>query len=154
MKCAKCNSEWNTSPSISASMTVCPFCGASLAPEKDLFASDYDVLRYLCARFGTDFMRDGSRLLACFSDLAPMLKKEKRILSYFIECNGHIQILDSIAKDPPEQQLAVKRVIRQMTDELFVSEAISCAITTSFLKAVNKHDSSPVVTQNCNKEKA
>jgi len=155
MKCAKCNSEWNTSPSISASMTTCPFCGQNLYAKEKGFASDYDVLRYLYEHFGLEFMRDGARILACFADLAPMLKKEKRILSYFIECNGHIQILDSIAKDPPEQQLAVKRVVRQMTDELFVSEAISCAITTSFLKAVNKkHDSSPAVTQNCNKEKA
>ena len=147
MKCSKCNSEWNTSPSISASMTVCPFCGESLCVKKDAFVSDYDVLRYLCSHFGIDFMRDGARVLACFADLAPMLKKEKRILSYFIECNGHIQILDSIAKDLAEQQLATKRVVRQMTDELFVAETVSCAIAESFLKAVNNPTSNPAVTQ-------
>lgn len=150
MKCAKCNSEWNTSPSISASMTVCPFCGASLAPEKDLFASDYDVLRYLCARFGTDFMRDGSRLLACFSDLAPMLKKEKRILSYFLECNGHIQVLDSITKELSEQRLTTKRIVQQMTDELFVAESVSYAIVESFQKAVGIQNANQVDVQNTN----
>lgn len=145
MKCRFCNSEWNTSPSISASIKSCPFCGGRLSVHIDSFTTEYSVLQYIYERFGREFMRDGNRVLACFSDLAPSLKKEKRMLAYLFECNGHIQILDAL-EDFSDMSLVVQRIVQQMSDELFVAEGIAQTIVNSYLQAVKSEINASHVT--------
>ena len=135
MKCRLCYSEWNTSPSISASIKSCPFCGGRLSVPACDFTTEHSVLQHIYERFGCEFMRDGNRVLACFSDLAPSLKKEKRMLAYLFECNGHIQILDAL-EDFSDMSLVVQRIVQQMSDELFVAEGIAQTIVNSYLQAV------------------
>ena len=133
MKCRLCNSEWNTSPSISASIKSCPFCGGRLSVPADDFTTEHSVLQHIYERFGCEFMRDGNRVLACFSDLAPSLKKEKRMLAYLFECNGHIQILDAL-KDFSDMSLVVQRIVQQMSDELFVARESHRLLSTPICK--------------------
>ena len=153
MKCRLCNSEWNTSPSISASIKSCPFCGGRLSVHVDSFTTEYSVLQHICERFGRKFMRDGNRVLACFSDLAPSLKKEKRMLAYLFECNGHIQILDAL-EDLSDMSLVVQRIVQQMSDELFVADGIAQTIVNSYLQAVKseRKASSEAFPQTGNRE--
>ncbi len=140
MKCRFCNCEWNAPPSISASLKACPFCGGALSEPVNEFSSPEAVLKYIFERFGIEFMRDGSKLLSCFADLAPALKKEKRMLSYFVECNGNTILIDAKGDSSEAVEAAVKRVVEQMVEELFVSENVSAGIAEAFLAAISKDE--------------
>ena len=53
------------------------------------------TLTTIYRQFGEEGMRDGKKLIGCFMDFAPDLKRELILLRGFIKCNGHKQILDA-----------------------------------------------------------
>ena len=74
MKCKKCKSEWNSSKSIQ----VCPFCGESLVqPESE---KPEDILSYIIEEYGIEVFQKEKLLLSYFSDFAPHLSKEYKLL--------------------------------------------------------------------------
>ena len=103
MKCGYCNSEWSVNPGLSLSVTKCPFCGKPLQSEKKAETVE-EVLTEIKLRFGTGVFADGKKLAAYFSDLAPQLSRQRRMLDYFVECNGPQKIMAVQSLSDHEQQ--------------------------------------------------
>ena len=130
MKCNNCGMEWSGPAAFTSKINACPFCGASLQPAKPQFSSMDEVLSYTVGTFGVEIMRDGVKLQSFFADLAPHLKKEKIMLRHFIECDGHIVLLQAVREEPQEAQAQINSVIQRMEDDLMVMPEVAspCAI--------------------------
>lgn len=133
MKCKSCGSEWNAPQNISASLSNCPFCGEALVPPAPKqFHTVEDVLTEITSRFGMDVLRNGQRTIALFSDLSPSLMRERLLLSYLIQSDGNIQLLQARDKTEVEQAACFRKVCRYLVDEQFVAEEAAYKICTSF----------------------
>lgn len=137
MKCNHCGSEWNVSPGLSMSITNCPFCGKSLLPEKKKLETIEDVLVAINNQFGVSVLTDETKLVAYFSDMAPQLSRQRRILGYFVECGGPRKIVSALNASDDEQSVCIKQIVREMKDEMYIEEAASQMICESFLFAVS-----------------
>lgn len=133
MKCMTCNAEWTVPQNISRSLTNCPFCGASLRSTVPRSLSTMeDVLQEILQRFGVDTLRNGQKLIALFSDLSPQLKRERLLLTYLIQADGNIKLLEARGKAKAEQQACFQQVCKYMVDEQFVAEDAARRICTSY----------------------
>lgn len=121
------------------SITNCPFCGKSLLPEKKKLDTVEDVLVEINRRFGISILTDEAKLVAYFSDLAPQLSKQRRILGYFVECGGPRKLVSVMQASENEQTICIKQIVKEMKDEMFIEEAASRMICDSFLFAICGH---------------
>lgn len=136
MKCKHCESQWDVNPGLSRSITNCPFCGASLLPEPKKSETVEDVLVEIYSRFGAGILASDTKLLAYFSDLAPHLVKQRKILSYFLECDGQKKLLAVEHASEEEQLVCVRRIVNEMNQELFIEVAAAQMICDAFLFAI------------------
>lgn len=146
MRCNYCGSEWNVSSGLSVSITNCPFCGKSLLPEKKQLNTVEDVLVEIKRLFGVSVLADETKLVAYFSDLAPQLSRQRRILGYFVECGGPRKIVSALNASDDEQSVCIKQIVREMKDEMYIEEAASQMICESFLFAVSGRRISEIPT--------
>ena len=137
MKCKHCKAEWNAPNATSVVMEKCPFCGQSLIEKDKKLDTLEAVLVEIVDSYGVDVLRNGKSMLAYVSDLAPSMRKEKKLLSYLIECGGHTQILNSLKNDPKEQKMCVENVIYTMHDQLFLEKAAAQTVCYAFYAAVS-----------------
>lgn len=114
-------------------------CAQSIQSDTEIGEKTYLVLRSICDQFGAEIIQNGSRALAYFSDLAPELKKEKRMLMYFFECKGNSQLLGAMQNDPAAIKIALQKVVRQMSEELMVDAEASQSIAEAFLKVISEN---------------
>ena len=149
MKCIHCESEWNVSPGLSITVTVCPFCGKSLIPEKKSLDTVEDVLVEMNRQFGLSVLGDAAKLVAHFTDLAPHLARHRRILADFIECDGPKRIIALQSSAEAEQVICVKQIVKEMHDNLFVDMTAAQMICDAFLLAVTGKQSSNRSTTQC-----
>ena len=86
MKCISCGSEWNQRLNNNI-VNCCPFCGCELNKEscqsKELDLSM--VISQIINQFGVDVVLQKDRFISIIGDIAPMLKKEKKILSVALD---------------------------------------------------------------------
>lgn len=137
MKCNHCQSEWTVSAAISASIKSCPFCGKAIASESgDKYSSMSATLKAIIANSGLEGLRDGKRALAMFSDLAPQLKREKRMFSYFIQCNGNFILLDALKQSRSEQVVCREKIVQQMIHVLLVNDDVAYEACDAFWDAI------------------
>ena len=136
MKCNHCGSEWTVNPTISNSIKSCPFCGETLLSDKERPCTTESVLAKIYKQYGIGVLLDGQKLISFFSDLAPQLMKERRILKYFIECNGPQKINNVVGSSENEQAICVKQLIKEMKDELFIEESASRMICEAFISVL------------------
>lgn len=137
MKCTTCNAEWTVPQNISRSLTNCPFCGATLRPTAPRSLSTIeDVLQEILQRFGVDSLKNGQKLIALFSDLSPQLKRERLLLTYLIQADGNIKLLEARGKAKAEQQACFQQVCKYLVDEQFVAEDAARRICTSYSVAI------------------
>ena len=116
MKCEKCKSEWNSSRSIQ----VCPFCGESLVqPESK---KPEDILSYIIEEYGIEVFQKKKLLLSYFSDFAPHLNKEYKLLKNCCSTDFISVILSSNSSSNDLKEIAVKKALRLLMDECFMSE--------------------------------
>lgn len=137
MRCKNCGTEWNAPQNISASLSSCPFCGASLTPAAPKqFHTVEDVLTEITSRFGMDVLKNGQKTMALFSDLSPTLLRERLLLSYLIQSEGNLQLLSVRDKEAIEQQACFQKVCRYLVDEQFVAQEAAYKICTSFSSVI------------------
>lgn len=126
MKCSACGSEWNTKVSISQ-IKNCPFCGCSLikttTPTVNVGISD--VISQIIDQFGEDVILQKSRFISIFGDLAPHLKKEKRILSVAMDEN----IAELFLNCSPENWDASIVSSKRKLDGILSDSAIELVVT-------------------------
>lgn len=137
MKCPKCSAEWHLPKQSTSIIKSCPFCGASLQIDADQSLTTLDsVLAEIIARFGIDILRDGSRTVAVFSDLAPKLKKERLLLTYLMQFDGNVKLLEVQKLDKSKQHATYLRVVQHLVDEQFVAQQAAENVCLGFLKAI------------------
>ena len=132
MKCKHCGSEWMVSESFTKNIESCPFCGEAMTIEPPVLETMDDVLAQICKEFGTDVLRDGTKLLSIFADMAPKLKRERTILRYFVECNGNEVFVEAIHLEPNETRARIRSVMDTMKNDLQVSDAAIQQVCRSF----------------------
>lgn len=137
MKCNYCQAEWTVNSAMSASIKSCPFCGKpiAMAPD-DKLGSMVGALKAIIAHSGIDGLRDGKRALAMFSDLAPQLRREKIMFSYFVQCDGNVVLLDAINKPRSEQIVCRGKVAQQMMRDILVNEDVAYEACDAFWEAI------------------
>ena len=97
------------------------------------------TLQYIAENYGTDVLRGGSKLIAYFWDLAPHLVKQCRLLSAFVECNGHTKFAGLACDSLHEQSVCIQQIVKEMTEDMFVAESAAETICNAFFFAVSGH---------------
>ena len=115
MKCEKCKSEWNSSRSLQ----VCPFCGESLVQSES--KKPEEILCYIVDEYGVEVLQKKKLLLSYFSDFAPHLKKEYKLLKNCCSTD-FISLLLSSGSSNDSREIAIKKATRLLMDECFMSE--------------------------------
>ncbi len=136
MKCYNCNSEWTVPQNISNTLSACPFCGKSLYAPSETAVKIEDALRAIIDRFGLDVLSNGQRTIALFSDLYPSMARDRRLLSYLIQANGHEKLIAIRKSCLTDQQTCLLQVRKYMIDEQFISEDAASHICISFAMAI------------------
>ena len=117
MKCNNCNSEWNSSKSTQ----ICPFCGKSIVNEV-LLQSPAEVLRFIYDEYGIQAFKSNRMILSYFSDFAPSLKKDFRLLKSCCNTDFIGILLSCNASSKESRETAIRKSILLLTDECFLSE--------------------------------
>ena len=137
MRCPSCNASWQLPPSTKTQLSACPFCGAALIAKLSFTSKSIsDVLLEICNQFGIESLRDGSKTVAIFSDLAPHLKKERILLSYLIQLNGHTKLLSMVGQESSTQVHIYNGVVKSLSEELFISKTAAKHVCVEFSKAI------------------
>lgn len=152
MKCRFCGNEWMTTDKKIHAIT-CPFCGRNMLPGEKELDSLQKVLDAIAQLFGVDVFDDEQKLLAYFSDLAPGSIKERRLLSYLVECNGHAILLKARTEDKDEQQKKINQVVSSMEENAMVTEQKAREICDAFWIAIGGNPAVlPAVKQKTHRE--
>lgn len=123
MKCEKCKSEWSSSRALQ----VCPFCGESLVqPESK---KPEEVLCYIVDEYGVGVLQKKKLLLSYFSDFAPHLNKEYKLLKNCCSTD-FISILLSSGSSNDSREIAIRKAISLLMDECFMSEEYANNVIT------------------------
>lgn len=137
MKCPKCSAEWHLPSNVPTQLKTCPFCGARLQIEPvDGLVTIDAVLVEIVQRFGIDILRNGSKTVAIFSDLAPQLRKERVLLTYLTQFDGNLKLLEVKHLTQAKQHAAYLKVVQHLTDEQFVAQSAAENVCQCFLKAI------------------
>ena len=76
------------------------------------------TLKYIAEQYGKDILKEGSKLIAYYTDLEPRQKTERQMLEYLIKCNGNIKLLDVCQETQQEQQACVETLVKQLTTHI------------------------------------
>jgi len=123
MECRKCGTKWEASREISKSLTVCPFCGKSLAKEEEprFYDNSRDALAAIMRMYGTDVLL--GKLNAHFPDFAPSVSAGDKRLVYAVYELGAAQVLKNNLTTPQaEKERAIKIAARKLTDAFIVPD--------------------------------
>lgn len=132
MKCKCCGSEWTVSQNFAAQIKNCPFCSAPIEEPKNIA----EALQLITSIHGPDVLKDGDRLLSCFSETAPKLDREKRLFSFFLDCHGHEQLFAMKQGSENEQDECVNRIVIQMREKFHLAENACRSVCYSYLTAL------------------
>lgn len=105
------------------------------------------TLQYIAENYGTDVLRDGSKLIAYYSDLAPRQKRERQMLDFFVKCNGNNKLLDALHSSPKEQEVCMRALVEQLATQLLMSEDAAYAVCENFWTAIGGTPLSGLVTK-------
>lgn len=94
------------------------------------------TLRSIIGVYGLDILKDGNKLLAYYSDLAPMQKREHLMLEYLVKCDGHITLVNALFDTTDEQTRKMKQLVGQMVTQLLISEDTAETICQNFWEAI------------------
>lgn len=137
MKCPNCFAEWYLPEQSPNHLRTCPFCGNSIQRDsKKVLSTIEDVLGEMIEKFGVDILRDGTKTVAVFSDLAPQLRKQRLLLTYLTQFDGNQKLLEAREMDLAQQKVQYLKVVQYLTDEQYVDQTAAENICLSFLKAI------------------
>ncbi len=137
MRCKNCGTEWSISIHGSSIQRFCPACGKPVFENTTQQVATLEEALFVIKRdYGIDQLRNNTRIMAYFSDLAPHLRKEKIMLQHLIQCNGNTLLIGALKKTPPDQQLCRRQLVSRLVEELFLSETAAKMICNSFWNAI------------------
>lgn len=92
------------------------------------------VLREIVDTCGMDMLANGKGLLAAFCDLSNV-KKDQRMLRYFVEAGGHTALLGARNLSPAMQQTRLQQTIQKLCTEMLVSDEAAQMVCFAFWTA-------------------
>lgn len=108
MECKNCHSTWKPSKNALKTLTICPFCGESLADaEKEkpaIFDNFREALAFIMSRHGVDVLL-GSMLKNFLLDYAPEIAALRKNVVFSVFSSGAADILKKIW---PQEQVSRK----------------------------------------------
>lgn len=93
------------------------------------------ILREIRDTFGKEMLADGVRLMAAFYDFS-RVKKDQRLLRYFVEAGGHTAFLNAEKLSSAMQQICLQQMIRKLCDEMLISQEAAQYVCTAFRTAL------------------
>lgn len=94
------------------------------------------TLKSIIGVYGLDILKDGNKLLAYYSDLAPMQKRERQMLEYLVKCDGHITLMNALYDTKDEQTRKMKQLVDRMVAQVLVSEDIAETVCKNFWESI------------------
>ena len=136
MKCDHCGAEW-TLPDGAAAPEACPFCGKPLraADEPEPETLEECLLR-IVRLFGADTFHQTGRTLGLFSDLAPDLDNERRLLESFLNEGGGEAYFAALSKSSADQRAAYERTVHRLMTDRYIAEPAARRVCAAFWRAI------------------
>ena len=94
------------------------------------------TLKFIAEQYGNDILKDGTKLIAYYSDLEPHQKTERQKLEYLVKCNGHIILINALNASTDEQARAIKNLITTMQSQLLISAETAYDICFHFWEGI------------------
>lgn len=140
MKCRYCKMEWSGPEETLGALKECPFCRKPLLSPQEAGKkmSFRQVLALVAEVGGREAMRNGSMLLSYFSDYAPALAKEKRLLRVFVDAGGNEALLSALEEDKGQIGPTREQVVSRLTREYFITEAAAREVCGAFLYSLGE----------------
>ena len=107
---------------------------AETAPETELTIAS--ALKAIADENGGAFPEDTEKAALRFSEIAPGLTREGRLLDVFLACGGSVDLLAVEETTEKEQREAVEKVVAGMREEYWIDPAAAEMICREFLTAI------------------
>ena len=137
MKCFYCGQTLDDVAVFSKSVTECPYCHKPVvrldSSGEKTFSS---ILTLIVQTNGIELLEDGKKLTAFFSDYAPSMSREKRLLRLLSECKGNAILLNAVPKGPASVYVGVEQLVNKLTSEYSLAENAAREVCTAFLDAI------------------
>ena len=117
MKCEKCLREWSDEQNFPS----CPFCGEAVNDTCPEFSSATDALKYMVKTYGEEIFLNPPQAISLFSDFAPGLSGERRLLKFCFELDIVKEIINRKNEDEKEKEILVGTYISKLQNRYFVS---------------------------------
>ena len=131
MKCNNCGSEWKIVGTYSQ-VKSCPFCGKKLiVPFIDEPTLDFPI-KMIFDHFGYELLRDSKKFISVFSDIAPKMKSERKMIGVALEQGVGDLFVNTPASD---REYAVRQAIRKL--EIIMSENAIYTVISSLIIAMD-----------------
>lgn len=117
MKCEKCLREWSSEQNFEA----CPFCGEAVNGSCPEFSSAVDALKYMVKTYGEELFSNPPQAISLFSDFAPALIGERRLLKFCFELEIVKEIINRKNEDEKEKEILEGTYISRLQSRYFVS---------------------------------
>ncbi|MBR5329563.1 MAG: sel1 repeat family protein [Firmicutes bacterium] len=95
-----------------------------------------ETLAAIAAENDGEFPADAEKAALRFSELAPALVKEGRLVDVFLACGGAVDLAAVKTANAAEQANAVDAVVKEMHDEYWIDESAARMICGDFLGAI------------------
>lgn len=127
MKCKHCGKVWSIAQSVSLPYE-CPFCRQNLQiiiENPDAAVTAPEMVKRLVDAYGDDIIMNKRIFLALFGDLAPHLKKERKIFSAAMTSDV-MKLFERCSEDEQKKRISRVRMILDMLSEESVYLFINC----------------------------
>lgn len=131
MKCNYCGSEWKI-VGVHSQDKSCPFCGKKLIVPFIDEPTLYSSIKMIFNHFGYELLRDNKKFLAVFSDIAPKMKSERKMIGVALEQGIGDFFVNTPAQD---REYAVRQAIRKL--EIIMSENAINTVISSLIIAMD-----------------
>ena len=94
------------------------------------------ALKAIADENGGVFPEDTEKATLRFSEIAPGLAREGRLLDVFLACGGSVDLLAVKETAEKEQREAVEKIVAEMREEYWIDPAAADMICREFLTAI------------------
>lgn len=131
MNCNYCGSEWEIVGTYSH-VKSCPFCGKKLIVPFTEESSLDSSIKIIFDQFGYDLLLSNKKFLSVFSDIAPKMKSERKMIGVALEQGVGDLFVNTSA---PDRESAVRQAVRKL--EIIMSKNAIHTVISSLIIAMD-----------------
>ncbi len=117
-QCPSCKSEWKAIKTVN----TCPFCGSEMELQKEDFKDVESVFKYIIGTRGIEIIENKQLFLGLFSDYAPMMQKEKRIIEVAMSAKVYTDLMVVDKSDIQEQNIAFSKAVNKLVEDFCLND--------------------------------